>query len=80
MNAADMICRQEIILIMRDKTGDSVDRPLMTELRSLHFTSLTAAPSDRHQLQRDKHQYLDIYFYKHFRFSRDAKHYIKNPH
>ena len=30
-NAADMICRQEIILIMRDKTGDSIDRTLMTE-------------------------------------------------
>ena len=30
---------------MRDKTGDSIDRTLMTELRSLHITSLTAAQS-----------------------------------
>ena len=74
MNAADMICRQEIILIMRDKTGDSVDRPLMTELRSLHFTSLTAAPSDRHQLQRDKHQYRYFIFKNILVFTREAKH------
>ena len=71
-----MICGQEIILIMRDKTGDSVDRAVMTELRSLHCTH-SCSIRYLHQLQRqtEKHQYLYLFiFLKHFKFPRVAKH------
>ena len=79
-NAGDMICRQEIILITRDKTGDSVD----TWQASDDWVKITPLhPQLLHQIsgsvrERDKH----FIFTKIVGFpeKQSMNNNIKNPH